>query len=387
MTATSQIASKVVNHLNSEKDSVFNLLKELVACESPSNNRPALNRIKTLLENQFKSLNYYTFRANGYETGGFIYARPFDKSVYNGKQLLLGHCDTVWDLGSLKTMPLTEKNNTLAGPGIYDMKAGITQILFALKTIKELNLKPPAMPLVVINADEEIGSIESTPTIKRLAKLASKAFVMEPPLGLDGRLKTSRKGVGKFVLTITGRSAHAGLDPEKGINAIVELSHQIQNLFAMNDPKKGITVNVGMISGGLSPNVVAPKSQAIIDVRVNTKEDGDLITKKIKGLQPVHPEVTISVEGGIRRPPMLPTEENQALWRQAKETAKLLGLELEQGMAGGGSDGNTTSQFTATLDGLGTPGDGAHAQHEYILKDKLIERTALLTLLLLKDPI
>jgi glutamate carboxypeptidase len=177
------------------------------------------------------------------------------------------------------------------------------------------------------------------------------------------------------------------LDPEKGINAIVELSHQVQHLYAMNDIARGITVNVGMIEGGISPNTVAPTSKAVVDVRVLKEADGIYITEKIKGLRPFLPNVKLQIEGGIGRPPMEKTPRNQELWKIAKEQGQRLGINLQQATAGGGSDANTTSVFTATLDGLGTPGDGAHATHEYIFQNKLIERTALLVLLLLAEPL
>jgi glutamate carboxypeptidase len=246
-----------------------------------------------------------------------------------------------------------------------------------------MSLHSHLSPVILINSDEEIGSTESRHIIKRLAKIAERAFVMEPPLGLEGKLKTARKGLGRFTITVKGKAAHAGLDPGKGINAIVELSHQVQKLFAMNDFDKGITVNVGTIQGGISPNVVAPESKAVVDVRVLNKEDGEFISEQIYGLQPTIPDVEIKVEGGIGRPPMERTARNQKLWRLAKTKALLLGLDLEDATAGGGSDGNTTSTYTATLDGLGTTGDGAHAIHEFIFLDQLPERTALLTLLLL----
>jgi glutamate carboxypeptidase len=241
------------------------------------------------------------------------------------------------------------------------------------------------MPLVFINSDEEIGSIESTPAIERLSKIVNRAFVMEPPLGLEGKLKTARKGIGRFTVTIKGKAAHAGLDPEKGVNAIVELSHQVQKLFGMNDFERGITVNVGLIQGGYSPNVIASESKAVIDVRVLNHKDGEFITKKIQGLKPTLDDIELTVKGAIGRQPMEKTPRNRKLWKLAKNNAKLIGISLQQATSGGGSDGNTTSLFTATLDGLGTTGDGAHAEHEFIYIDKLIERTTLLTLLLIEN--
>jgi len=254
-----------------------------------------------------------------------------------------------------------------------------------LKVIDDLNLTLPLTPVILINSDEEIGSKESRSAIERLAKVCERAYIMEPPLGLTGKLKTARKGLGRFTITVKGKAAHAGLDPQKGASAIVELSNQVQQLYAMNDFDKGITVNVGMIEGGVSPNVIAPESKAVVDVRVLNKKDGERITEQILSLKPMLPEVEVHIEGGIGRPPMEHTEGNRMLWKLAKAKGALLGLELEEATAGGGSDGNTTSMYTATLDGLGTTGDGAHAQHEHIVLEEFPIRTALLTLLMLAE--
>jgi glutamate carboxypeptidase len=202
-------------------------------------------------------------------------------------------------------------------------------------------------------------------------------------MGEEGMIKTERKGIGRFTITAHGKAAHAGLDPEGGASAILELSHVIQTMFALNDADKGITVNVGTIDGGLQPNVIAPHSQAVVDVRVPTLADGDRIEKEIHSMEPVTPGVRLSIEGRIGRPSMEFTLRNNALWNNARTLAKELGIDLQQGRAGGGSDGNTTSQYTATLDGLGPVGHGAHAEREFLYIDKTLERAALLALLLL----
>ena len=296
---------------------------------------------------------------------------------------MIGHCDTVWPINTLQKMPVEYENNVIRGPGVYDMKGGLTHMIFALKAMKMLDFTPSVTPVVLINSDEEIGSHESKQAIARLAKIADRAFVLEPSLGTEGKLKTERKGVGKFTIKVKGRAAHAGLDPEKGISAIVELSHLIQQLFAMNDAKKGISVNVGMIEGGIRTNVVAPESSADIDVRVPTIKDAEDIEQQIRGLQPINDEVILVVDGRFGKLPMEATPRNQKLWNAAKQTGLSMGLELKSIAAGGGSDGNTTSLYTATLDGLGATGDGAHALHEHALVNKMVERTALLALLLL----
>jgi len=241
--------------------------------------------------------------------------------------------------------------------------------------------------LVFLNSDEEIGSRESGRYIARLAKKMERVYVLEPSLGMSGKLKTTRKGVGRFHVKIKGKAAHAGLDPGKGASAILELSHVIQSLFALNDIDRGVTVNVGTVDGGLRPNVVAPLSEAVVDVRVLTHADAEQVERAIHGLESSTPGVELEITGRVGRSPMEATERNRALWNLAQSLGRDIGMELEQDTAGGGSDGNTTSMFTATLDGLGAVGDGAHAHHEFLFIDKTIERAALLTLLLSAPPV
>ena len=381
------IARRIGEHLWEQEGEMLDFLRSLVRMETPSADKEANLDLILHLSDMYASMGFHVQHLPGIETGGSLYARPQRRKPYQPVQILIGHGDTVWPKGTLENMAVEDSDGRLKGPGIYDMKSGLTQIYFALKSIESMNLEPVLLPVVLINTDEETGSRESTRHITRLSRIAERAFVLEPPLGSEGKLKTSRKGLGRFTISVEGVAAHAGLDPEKGASAIVELSHQIQKLYAMNDIEKGITVNIGTIEGGISPNVVAPMSRAVVDVRVKTKEDGLEIADKILGLRSESAGVTLKVEGGIGRPPMEPTERNRALWDLAMNEGKKLGLDLKEAMAGGGSDANTTSLYTATLDGLGTTGDGAHATHEYILKNKLIERTALLALLILADPL
>ncbi len=380
-------AEKILHYLRERHEAMTGLLAELVRRESPSTVPASQADVMKLLTEKLTELNYRVLSVPGKRTGGYLYARPGNRRKEQPVQLLVGHCDTVWQLGTLETMPLEQDNGRMKGPGVYDMKAGLVEILFAIEALQALALEPAVAPVVLINSDEEIGSHESTAAIRRLARIADRAFVMEPPLGLDGRLKTARKGVGHFEITVRGKAAHAGLDPDKGASAIVELSHQIQRLFAMNNPERGITVNVGMIEGGTATNVIASESRAMIDVRVLNQEDAEWITRQIHELRAVNPETEVIVHGAVGRPPLERTPRNRQLWALAREAAGALDIELAEAVAGGGSDGNTTSQYTATLDGLGTVGDGAHAAHEFIFTDKLTERTALLTLLLLADPV
>jgi glutamate carboxypeptidase len=291
--------------------------------------------------------------------------------------------DTVWPLGTIETMPVRRRGDDLLGPGVVDMKGGLVLMLFALRALAAHGLEPALTPVALVTSDEEIGSRESLPTIVRLARGARRAFVLEAAYGPSGKLKTARKGVGWFRLTVHGRASHAGVAPEEGLSAILELSHQIQRLFALNDPSRGVTVNVGTIDGGLRPNIVAPLASAAVDVRVPTHEAAAEVEAAIRALQPVGEGLALEVEGGLGRPPMEPTPRNRSLWLEAERLGGLLGLALDEAAVGGGSDGNYASLYTATLDGLGPVGAGAHAVDERVAIPRLPERAALLALLLL----
>jgi glutamate carboxypeptidase len=374
---------RIVGYLQQQRGEMAELLERLALVESPSGDSLALDQILTILVAELKSAGMSVRRLPGRASGSLLYARQLLRPARSPFQLLIGHCDTVWPAGTLGTMPVRTESGNLYGPGVFDMKAGLVQMIYALRALSEVGLAAPLNCKVVINADEEIGSPNSTPLIRRLAQRAERAFILEPALGKSGKLKTARKAVGNFMLTIKGRAAHAGVYPEEGASAILELSHQVQRLFALNDGAQGITINVGTIAGGTRSNVIAAEVRASIDVRVRTLEDAKAVESAIRSLTPVNPETTLQVDGGFDHPPMEPSERNQALWRLAHETGRHLGLELEQAAVGGASDGNTTSQYTATLDGLGAVGDGAHAAHEYVELYRLAERAALLALLLM----
>lgn len=375
--------AKIQEHLYGRRTEFIAFLEELTLIESPSVVPSVQSRVRSIIADRLKLIGFRTLSLSGQSNGGNLYARPESRTRHAPAQMLLGHYDTVWPLGTLKDMPFAVEGNTVRGPGVYDMKGGIAQIIFALEAIARLNLIPSVTPIIFANSDEEIGSRESTHLIRRLARKVARVFVLEPSLGPEGRLKTARKGVGRFTVKIKGKAAHAGLDPEQGASAILELSHVVQALFALNDPAKGVSVNVGTIEGGLRPNVIAPESGAVVDVRVRTQQDADRIAREIHALTPTVPGTELEIDGCIGRPALEPTQQNRQLWRLANELSKEIGLDLEEGLAGGGSDGNTTSLYTATLDGLGPVGDGAHAPHEFLYVDETLKRTALLTLLLL----
>jgi len=375
---------RILEHLQTHEEELLDLCGELVTIESPSPDATATRRVLDRLAPEFDELGYRCRMSEPAKSGGFLFARPAVRRRHRPTQLLLGHIDTVWPLGTLGLRPWSVEDGVARGPGVFDMKAGVVQILFALRAVRDLDLDPPATPLVLINSDEEIGSRESTSAIDRLSRIASRAFVCEPGLGSSGAMKTARKGLAKYTVTVDGRAAHAGLDPEAGASAILELSSIIQRLFDLTDRERDVTVNVGTIEGGIQANVVAPWSQAVVDVRVLTPEDAATVDTAIRSIEPVTPGTSITVTGGFGRPPMARTERNAALFEQARQIGFSLGMDLQEVTAGGGSDGNTTSQHTATLDGLGIIGDGAHAPSERIDLRNLAPRTALLAALIVE---
>ncbi len=370
-----------------ERTAMLSLLERLTLAESPSSVPEAQAKVQRIVAASLSELGFKAFAVGGANSGGHLYARPEPRVRGEPAQLLLGHYDTVWPLGTLETMPFDVDGDIVRGPGVFDMKGGLVQIITALKVLRRLDWKPALTPVVFVNSDEEIGSHESGRYIRMLARRVHRAYVLEPSLGPEGALKTTRKGIGRFTVTVYGKAAHAGLDPEGGASAILELAHVIQKLHALNDSERGITVNVGTVDGGLRPNVVAPHSRAVIDVRVRTEEDAQNVGAAIHGLEPHTPGVRLRIEGRIGRPALEPTPRNRALWEQARALGERLGLNLTEAAAGGGSDGNTTSQYTATLDGLGPVGDGAHAPHELLRIDDTLRRTVLLALLIMAPPL
>lgn len=359
-------------------------LAELVALESPTHAPETQRPVQDLLARRLDAIGYQVRQVPGRRSGGFLYARPRERAACG--QLLIGHTDTVWPLGTVDTMPVEIDGEVLRGPGSFDMKGGLVQMVFALEALHALDLTPSVSPLVFINSDEETGSRESARAIRRLARVADRALILEPGLGAEGKLKTARKGIGKFVVTVHGRAAHAGLEPGAGASAVHELAHVIHALVGLNDPARGISVNVGVVEGGLRSNVVAPEARAEVDVRVPTADEGRRIEAAIAALAPTTPGTRLEIAGKIGRAPLERTPANRVLWELAREAGRALGLELEEAMVGGGSDGNITSAYTATLDGLGAIGDGAHARHEHVRLDRMAERAALVGLLVLAPP-
>ena len=382
----SELGGEIRRLARGERDFMLSLLEELVSLESPSDDVESQGPVQERLSRSLSDLGFRVRRIPGRRTGGVLYAVPRKRVRGRGAQLLLGHSDTVWPRGTLETMPLREEGGRLMGPGVFDMKGGLVQMVVALRILRTLGLEPPLTPVVLVNSDEEIGSPESGRVIRRLARRVVRAFIPEPSMGPEGRVKTTRKGWSRFTLKVTGRAAHAGLDPEGGASAILELAHLIQALHAMTDLEGGVTVNVGVIRGGSRSNVIAPEASAEVDIRVLRQAQAREVEEAIRSLDTTVPGTSLEVVARGAVPPLEPTPGNRALWEAARKAARDVGLTLEETTAGGGSDGNTTSLYTPTLDGIGAVGDGAHAPHEFLFVDRHVERCALLARLLLLDP-
>lgn len=375
-----EVARAALDRLRELRGEFVDFVWQAVLEESPSTEPEAQRGVRALLGEALASIGFDIEHVRGRRTGGHLLART--PAGERPRQLLLGHMDTVWPLGTLREMPVESDGDVLRGPGVFDMKAGLAVGVYALRMLRDLGREPEVAPIFLITSDEEIGSPESEPLIVDHAREASRAFVLEPALGLSGKIKTRRKGVGHFTIEVTGVSAHGGLAPEEGASAILELAQVIQKIHSLADPERGITLNVGVIEGGTRSNVVAARARAEVDARVWSAEDARYIEEALHGLDPTIPGTTIRVSGRVGRAPLERTPRNLALWERAQAIGSELGLDLEQGEAGGASDGNFTSQHTATLDGLGAVGDGAHAAHEFVYIDRALERAALLTGLL-----
>jgi len=362
---------------------MVSLCRELVECESPSDDAAAVGRFADLVADKVARMARVRRIAGGRFGPHLRCEFDLPGGKQDGQILALGHSDTVWPVGTLKQMPFREAEGRLWGPGVLDMKAGIAFLIFALRALRELELPVRRRVVMQLNSDEEVGSDSSRPLTEEEARRSLAVLVLEPGTGLDGKLKTARKGVGEYTIVVRGRAAHAGLDFTSGASAILELARQIQKVAGFTRVERGITVNPGVISGGSRTNVVAAEARAGIDIRVLRIKDAEALDRRFHRLRPVDRRCRIEISGGLSRPPMERSAGIAALFRKARELAAELGIELEESVSGGGSDGNFTAAVGApTLDGLGAVGEGAHAPHESILVERMADRAALVAKLL-----
>ncbi len=370
-----------------KQTALIDLAIELVRAESPSDNKAALDACVSIAASRASSLGGRVKIHRMKDFGGLLEARFGSKSKMGaaGRTLLLGHLDTVWPLGTLKTMPCRLGPDNagqirLWGPGTFDMKVGVAMALTALEMLAESGLLQSEI-VVLLNSDEEVGSPASRATTERLAADCARVYVLEPAQGLA--YKTARKGVGNWRLDVTGVAAHAGVDFEKGASAVLELAKVIERVSSWTDLKRGVTVNAGVVGGGSKSNVIAAQAWAEVDGRIVRKADGPRLERRFAALKPVDKRCQLAVSGGINRPPMERTRATLRLYREARELASEMGYALEEASTGGASDGNFTSALgIPTLDGMGAVGEGAHARHESVMVEHLAPRTALLAGLL-----
>jgi glutamate carboxypeptidase len=361
------------------------LLERFVVCESPSHDKIAVDAMGKIVADEWRRRGAKVQIVPQAKRGNHVRAEISPGSGRpSGQLLVLGHLDTVYPLGTLATkMPYRVANGRAWGPGTFDMKGGLVMALCAIDALQAAGIRPSKRVVFLWTSDEEIGSGTSRKLIESEARRSKAVLVLEPSLGSEGRLKTSRKGVGSAELLVTGRAAHAGINPEDGVNAVHELALQIERLMAMNDPRRGITVQATVVSGGTVSNVVPDQARAQVDIRFTRLSDAAGLDKKLHSLRPILKGAKLEVRGGVNRPPLERTPGVSALFRHAQSLMRECGLALGEAATGGGSDGNFTGALgIPTLDGLGAVGDGAHTPREHVIIRKLPERAALLAGLL-----
>jgi glutamate carboxypeptidase len=349
---------------------IIAMIREFVECESPSDHPPGIQRFNDLLSARVSDIA----KVKKFPGGHLRIEFNLPGKKKEGQILALGHSDTVWTLGTLRTMPFMQRNGRLWGPGVLDMKAGLAFFIFAMRSLMDT---PVARKVILqVNADEEIGSESSRALTEEAARASAAVLVLEPGTGLEGKLKTARKGVGDYTITVRGIASHAGLDFTKGANAILEMARQLERIAGFTDLDRGVTVSPGVIQGGTRSNVVPAECRVEVDFRIPRDRDWISVEKKFKSLKAFDKRCTVEIAGGLNRPPM---KRFAKLYKLAEKLAAELGITLEESTSGGGSDGSFTAALgIPTLDGLGAVGEGAHAPNESILINRIEDRIALL---------
>jgi glutamate carboxypeptidase len=358
-------------------------LRRFVEAESPSLEKDPADACCSIVVAEWQRLGLETERIAQMQRGDHLRITWQPETAVGSSQLLvLGHYDTVYATGTLPKMPFRIADGNAYGPGTFDMKAGIVQALFAVRALREMRVAIKKRCVFLWTSDEEIGSESSRKLIEDEARRSDAVFVLEPSFGPRGLLKTSRKGVGEAEIIVHGTASHAGLAPEKGVNAVHELAAQIARIEKWNDLRRGITLNADVIEGGTRANVIAEKARAVVDLRALRIADMRNVEQRLRALRPIHRGARLEIHGGFNRAP-LERKMSAALYANAQHVARELGLKIGETMAGGGSDGNLTAALgIPTLDGLGAVGDGAHSSNEHVIIAKMPERAALLAGLL-----
>jgi len=368
-----------LRYFEERRDAMIETTRQLVEVESPSDNKTAVDRLGSLLAGRFEKLGGHSKFHKVQDFGNHLQV-DFPGRRGGKPVLLLGHFDTVYPFGTLANMPCKITDGKLTGPGALDMKSGIAMMLHSIEALRDWHSDALPRPVtVLLVTDEEVGSDSSRRITESLARNSSAVLVLEPSFGTSGAVKTARKGVGEYVIEVTGVAAHSGLDFEKGESAILELARQILEIPKFIDKKRGLTLNVGLIKGGTRVNVIPGSATATLDVRVTSMKDAAEVEKRLRSLNVFNKKCKVAIKGGVNRPPMERNKGVRSLFDQASTIAQQLGWKLEEAAVGGGSDGNFTAGLgIPTLDGMGGVGDGAHATHEYISTTELPRRTALL---------
>lgn len=384
---SSSLAGQLLERFRERQSDIESSIRALVEIESPSGDVDGSREVVAALSAAAQSVNGVD-AIEAVDVPGFgrhLVIKAFQEQTEAGQILIVGHTDTVHSRGSLEQRPWRKDTDKAYGPGVFDMKANCALVIEVLRTFAELNIRPRYAVTVVLTCDEEVGSASGWPLIEQVAKAANTrcAFVLEPPAP-GGRVKTGRKGTGIYAIKVEGKAAHAGLEPEKGASAILELARQTERLHALNLSGSGITLNVGVVHGGTRSNVVAAQAEGEIDVRFATEAESREVDLILSTLKPVDERTKVFVSGGINRPPLERTPAVVELFEKARSVSAYLGFELGEAQVGGASDGNFVAALgIPVLDGLGISGDGAHAVHEHIEVDDIPRRGALITGLLL----
>jgi glutamate carboxypeptidase len=351
------------------------LIREFVECESPSDSPAALKKFMGLLSDAASDIAVVRLTADR----ALVCRFKLPGRRKTGQVLALGHADTVWPMGTLRSMPYRRGQGRLWGPGVLDMKAGLAFFLFAMRALREIEVPVAHEVFLLVNPDEETGSRGSRSGTEAMARKSKAVLVLEPGTGLEGKLKTARKGIGLYKVKVRGIAAHAGVDFSRGASAVVELARQIERITEFTDIERGITVNPGVIAGGTRSNVIASEAVAEVDIRAPRAIDARALDRRFRALKPFDKRCSLETSGGLNRPAMERGKGTIALFSLARRLAAELGVALEESSTGGGSDGNFTAALgIPTLDGLGAVGEGAHAAHESILIDRIPDRVALL---------
>ncbi len=374
----------IFEYMRSRRREIIDWIRALVEIESPTGDKTSVDRAVDHVAETVSGIAAVT-RYPQTEHGDHLRIEFDIPGRGEGQVLGMGHLDTVWEIGTLERMPWREEKGRLWGPGVFDMKAGVAYFVFAAKALRDLGIGANRRFVVQLNSDEEIGSPTSKPFTEAEARRSDVVLVAEPGAGLEGKLKTSRKGGGAFCIHVRGLASHAGLDFEAGASAVIELARQIERIASWTDPAEGVTVNPGIVRGGTASNVVAEQAWVEVDVRAPRKDQALDIEQRFASLEPFDDRCELRVEGALKRLPLERTEDVARLYETARDISNEMGIDMGEASVGGGSDGNTTAALgVPTLDGLGAVGEGAHALNESILINRIADRATLIAALIVR---